>query len=213
MHWETLSLGGLLLCCRFVVGGGTFFDACYVAIKQSPNNVNCIDMMTEGINNTLIFEADALADDDITFIKRVHNLFHDGQGETLPEIIRFVADAEADWLAHRTTEGITTTNTPTNGPYSYENQFKSRVLTKWKSTWSKWDHFDHTKVVYNHLTKIGKLDEFLNHVETNCDMESADSIWAINHLHHLKIVLCKDHFVQTIEPSMLATVYPTSMTR
>ena len=51
-----------------VVGGATYTEGIYHAIKAEPNNPHCQKLITEGLSNTLILPA-GLSEDDLVFVK------------------------------------------------------------------------------------------------------------------------------------------------
>jgi hypothetical protein len=67
------------------VGGGTLIESCYQAHDEEPMNVNVCRLKEDGLDNCMIFNVD-FRDADISWVKRVHNRFHDGQGNTIAEM-------------------------------------------------------------------------------------------------------------------------------
>ena len=68
-----------------VVGGGTLFESCYAAAALQPDNENVRRIRHQGLRNCVVLNADC-PDSETMWLKRVHNKFHDGQGDTLAEM-------------------------------------------------------------------------------------------------------------------------------
>ena len=165
-----------------VVGGGTFFEACYAACTIDADNTNehCADIKRDGVSNVIILKADCPVP-ELRWCKSVHNKFHSGCDDTVAERFRAVPTAKADWDKEKASKHLSKTTCPKSGPFTYEMQYKRFIGTNFSDMWARWEHYDHTKAVYNFMLEGGYCETFLDELETHVDLanRSLDSVWMV----------------------------------
>jgi hypothetical protein len=83
------------------------------------------------------------------------------------------------------------------------------ILKNHGDMWSRWEHYDNTKSVYNQLNECKMLKEWLDYLETNCIFNEPgfNNVDAVHHAHDLKVVICHKSFKATVEESMSALIF------
>eukprot|EP00959_Pyramimonas_sp_CCMP1952_P439414 9199155-Pyramimonas_sp.AAC.1 len=78
----------------------------YLAIATQPDNPNCVDILENGVDNTIILDT-TVTDEEVFWIRNVHNRFHGGQETTLGECYREAMSSQKEWGAYCRQNGIT----------------------------------------------------------------------------------------------------------
>ena len=130
-----------------VIGGGTLFDAIYLAIEEEPSNPHCLDLLKNGVHNTIILDRHT-TDDEIELVKQLHNDFHGGQGTTVAELYRQVPATIQTWRTYCTQQAITVNSLPKTGPFCYAQQYAKFVIDQDSSKMlTIWEDYENTKSV------------------------------------------------------------------
>ncbi|CAK0803958.1 unnamed protein product [Prorocentrum cordatum] len=123
---------GLLNDVNLLTGGGTLFDAMRAAINQNRHNPNCLDILKNGVENTIALDTTA-TDEEISWLKNVHDRFHGGQGATLAECYREAVESQKEWATFCRQNGITVSGCPKKGPYTRAKRFEAFILDRWSN--------------------------------------------------------------------------------
>lgn len=143
--------------------------------------------------------------DDLNFLKKMHNRFHGGQGTTLAEVYRAVQEAIRGWHAKQDRDGITVNSCPRVGPFTYAKRYENFVMENFKDFFASWEEFDNAKSVYMQLEADGMLKEWLALLESRCEFNRIgfSNRWAVWHAHKLKVITHRPCFTQNIDPDLL----------
>lgn len=81
---------------------GTLTTAVYKAFEKdpdNPDNANVKRTIAAGLPNAVVFHP-RLPKDVISFLRDLHNKFHEGSSISFVEVLQMVHDADCDWKSH-----------------------------------------------------------------------------------------------------------------
>lgn len=192
------------------VGGGTLMEAMLMAAALQPNNRFVKNLREQGISakHTLQLKPDTPLKVK-AWVKKVHNQWHVGNGNTLEEHFDLCDSALSKWEGKRLTDNISTASCPKTGSFSYESCFK-RFISNSFADFRQWEYFDNLKAFMSKARLFKCMAEVRVLVESKVDTlhPRLQNQSVAAHLNKVAVVL--EGFTDAWKPEVLGRVLAIS---
>lgn len=102
-------------------------------------------------------------DSILEFLITYHNAFHKGSTTSFTEMLQKIPDVERAWSVHKLQNHIQARNS------DYEAKYREFLQQQYPETWTSYRVFENTRVLYNHVTRLGVLSTFNLQCSKYCD--------------------------------------------